>query len=197
MNNDFKLIAHRGYHLKSKENTLFSFESAIKNNFYGFECDVRETKDGFFAIFHDSIINGKLFKNVNYKDIKKDVPLLESVLKINTNKIILIEIKDPFININNFKKILNKYHNKNIYVMSFYQNVIEKLNDKNKSYKVGILNYILNTNIKHFKYDFICILNSIINKKIIDFIYNNKQELFIYGIIKKEFIYKLPYYIVD
>ena len=33
MNNDFKLIAHRGYHLKSKENTLFSFESAIKNNF--------------------------------------------------------------------------------------------------------------------------------------------------------------------
>ena len=59
-----------------------------------------------------------------------------------------------------------------------------------------MVNY-LNTNIKQFKYDFICILNSIINKKIIDFIYNNKQELFIYGIIKKEFIYKLPSYIVD
>lgn len=47
-----------------------------------------------------------------------------------------------------------------------------------------MVNY-LNTNIKQFKYDFIFILNSIINKKIIDSIYNNKQELLIYGIIKK------------
>ena len=39
MNNDFKLIAHRGYHLKSKENTLFSFVCAIKNNFYGFDTN--------------------------------------------------------------------------------------------------------------------------------------------------------------
>ena len=118
-------------------------------NYYGFECDVRQSKDKKFYIYHDMLYDGKLFKSFNSNEIICDT--LESVLKLNTNKIILLEIKDPFIDIDNLVETLIKYSDKNIYVMSFYNTVIDKLNIKNKTYKVGILNYVLNTTEKHLE----------------------------------------------
>ena len=47
---EYKLIAHRGSHKFAKENSLFSFFNAINENYYGFECDVRGTKDQKFYI---------------------------------------------------------------------------------------------------------------------------------------------------
>lgn len=192
---EYKLIAHRGSHKYAKENSLFSFFNAINENYYGFECDVRGTKDKKFYIYHDMLYDGKLFKSFNSNEIICDT--LESVLKLNTNKIILLEIKDPFIDIDNLVKTLIKYSDKNIYVMSFYNTVIDKLNIKNKTYKVGILNYVLNTTEKHFKYDFICILRPLLNDKIIEFIKKNNKELFVYGNYNNNFKYDFPYYIVD
>ena len=222
---EYKLIAHRGSHKFAKENSLFSFFNAINENYYGFECDVRQSKDKKFYIYHDMLYDGKLFKSFNSNEIICDT--LESVLKLNTNKIILLEIKDPlsFIKEYSFKDdkeifefILNvnskldlktnkseyldsyistKYSDKNIYVMSFYNTVIDKLNIKNKTYKVGILNYVLNTTEKHFKYDFICILRPFLNDKIIDFVKKNNKELFVYGNYNNNFKYDFPYYIVD
>ena len=107
------------------------------------------------------------------------------------------EIKDPFIDIDNLVETLIKYSDKNIYVMSFYNTVIDKLNIKNKTYKVGILNYVLNTTEKHFKYDFICILRPLLNDKIIEFVKKNNKELFVYGNYNNNFKYDFPYYIVD
>ena len=141
------------------------------------------------------LYDGKLFKNLNSNEIICDT--LESVLKLNTNKIILLEIKDPFIDIDNLVKTLIKYESKNIYVISFYNTVIDKLNIKNKTYKVGILNYVLNTTEKHFKYDFICILRPFLNDKIIEFVKKNNKELFVYGNYNNNFKYDFPYYIVD
>ena len=119
------------------------------------------------------LYDGKLFKSFNSNEIICDT--LESVLKLNTNKIILLEIKDPFIDIDNLVETLIKYSDKNIYVMSFYNTVIDKLNIKNKTYKVGILNYVLNTTEKHFKYVFICILQPLLNDKIIEFVKKNNK----------------------
>ena len=64
-------------------------------------------------------------------------------------------------------------------------------------YKVGILNYVLNTTEKHFKYDFICILRPLLNDKIIEFVKKNNKELFVYGNYNNNFKYDFPYYIVD
>ena len=195
--NEFKLIAHRGMHFnKNEENTLFSFFNAINNNYEGFECDVRQTKDEKLIIYHDILYKGKMLRNILYKNIDNAL-LLENVLKIKTDKIILLEIKDPFTNIEKLKDLLFKYKNKNIYVMSFHDSIIDKLNVTGKTYKVGVLNYVLNTNKSHFKYDFICILNTLLNQKTIDYIFSNKQELFIYGIKENKFTYKWPYYIVN
>ena len=44
-NNEFNLIAHRGYSEKSPENTIHSFDLALEKGFYNFEFDVQLTKD--------------------------------------------------------------------------------------------------------------------------------------------------------
>lgn len=191
----YKLISHRGIHNKNIiENSYESIKKALESNDYlGVEFDVRVTKDHEFILFHDSIYNNKLIKNISYKDLPKYVPRLIDVLKINSNKIFLIEVK----NINNLYKefinILNRFKNKNIYVMSFSNNVINKLDVDNRKYKIGILNYVLNTN-KNNNLNFVCILSSLLNDTILNTL--SSKEIFSYGLnIKKE--YKQVYYIVD
>ena len=97
-----KYIAHRGFRKNgSLENQISSFQNAINDNYFcGFELDIRESKDKKIVVIHDAFIdrvtkkNG-LVKHKKYKELKKlGIPLLEDVLKLKTNKIIMIEIKD-------------------------------------------------------------------------------------------------------
>lgn len=194
----YKLIAHRGEKKSSKENTIAAFFDAINGDYYGFECDIRMTKDKKIVVYHDPMFKGKLIKNYNYKELKSNnIPLLEDVLNIKTDKIIMIDIKDAFIDDKILLKVLNHYKDKNIYVMSFYDNIINKLFVDNCGFKVGILNYVLNTNDNHFKYDFLCILNTFLNNEIINKYEHDKKELFVYGIKRKDIKDLYPYYIVD
>ena len=81
--------------------------------------------------------------------------------------------------------------------MSFINSYIKKIDVVNRQYKIGLLNYVLNTEEYIKKLDFICILNNLLNKDIINNL--NYLEIFSYGIIekisKKE--YSNVYYIVD
>lgn len=196
-----KLIAHRGlYETKEEENTLESFFNTINNDCYvGFECDVRQTKDKKFIIHHDAFSNDQIIKLTKLKKLKnQNILLLSDLLKINTNKIILLEIKDMDIDINKFNKILRKYKNKNIYIMSFHNKVISKLNKTNHCYKLGVLNYVLNSQ-DDYNYDFIGLLNNLATKKQIDEYLKDNIEVFIYGLLKtKKLIHgEECYYIVD
>ena len=64
-----KLIAHRGlYKNKKEENTLIAFKKAINSDCYtGFECDVRQTKDKKYVIFHDAFIDDQIIKLTKLK----------------------------------------------------------------------------------------------------------------------------------
>lgn len=193
----YKLIAHRGNKSKAKENTLAAFYDAINSDYLGFECDIRQTLDGQFAIYHDPLFAGKLFKKIKYFNLKEHgIELLSNVLKMNTNKIIMLDIKDPFIDVNKFHEMINMA-NKNIYVMSFYDSVIKKLYQRKRNYKVGVLNYVLNTNDQHFKYDFLCIIHALVNDNIVNKYQRDNRELFIYGVNHEKLKDLYPYYIVD
>lgn len=48
-----KLIAHRGASLEAPENTLESLECGARRGADAVECDVRQTADGRYVIFHD------------------------------------------------------------------------------------------------------------------------------------------------
>lgn len=195
-----KLIAHRGIHDDYiKENTYKSIYKALKDERYvGVEFDVRITKDNEFIIYHDAMYDGRLIKNMNYIDLPKYIPKLSTILKIKSDKIFLIEIKNIDGNINKFVKLLSKYKDKNIFVTSFNGKLMDKICKMNPTFKTGVLNYILNS-IEMNCLDFICILDTLLDDKIINVLIENKKEIFSYGIINNNKIglYDDVYYIVD
>lgn len=193
-------IAHRGKVTSNvNENTISAFQNAIyDNNYQGFELDIRTTKDKKFVVVHDFFSDGNLISKTNYQDLNKDIPLLEDVLKLPTDKIILIEIKEKNIDILKLNSLLEKFKTQNLYVMSFFNEPIKKLLELKPSYKCGILNYLFNSEISYQEYDFIVLLNSTLTLNLIDYFHNRKLEVFSYGIIKSDFPYSNEvFYIID
>lgn len=197
-----KFIAHRGLRTEEiKENTMESFLNAIKNPMItGFEFDIRKTLDNNFVVNHNAFIKNDLIKWKTYRYLKKkyNLPLLNEVLELNTNKIMLVEIKDRCLPYKKLIKMLNNYQNKNIYVMSFHNKVIEKLKKKKVFVKLGILNYILNSE-ENYEYDFICLLNNLTTPHLLKEYEKRNIEVFLYGILneKEDLWYKDGTYIVD
>ena len=119
-----QLIAHRGLWNKNiKDNSYEALKNGLLSNKYiGIECDIRTTLDKKIIIYHNTLYKGNLVRNTNYKDMK-DIILLEDLLKIKTDKILLLEIKERDIDKNKLIKLLNKYK-RNYYIMSFNNSVI-------------------------------------------------------------------------
>ena len=89
------LIAHRGLdNHKYKENTINAFLDCItKDYIYGIEIDIRLTKDNKIIMYHNYLYKNKVISKYNYKELK-DIELFEDLLKrLNTNKMVLIDIK--------------------------------------------------------------------------------------------------------
>lgn len=195
------LIAHRGKSSSNVcENTISAFLETENNPKYsGYELDIRETKDKKIVVVHDFYFKGMLIRATNYEDLKKyNVPLLEDVLKLNSKKKIVIEIKDYQLDLQNLKTILEKYQHLDIYLMSFYNNVIKNYLSISHTCKCGILNYIFNKEYSYNEYDFVCLLNAVITDNIITYFTKRKIEIFSYGIIGNYFeTVNGIYYIID
>lgn len=194
-------IAHRGLVTGViKENSIQAFKAAIKSDKYiGFELDIRESKDKEFVVYHDIFYKGKLVKNVLYKEMRKNgIPKLEDVLKLKTDKIIMIELKDTSMDLQSLAKLLNKYKNKNLYIMSFSNKILKKLQLYIKNIKIGSLNYVLNSENDYSDYNFICIINSVLTKELINYFLAKNILVFAYGIKFSETLtYPDIYYIID
>ncbi len=197
-----KFIAHRGLRTKEiKENTMEAFKNAIQNKkIDGFEFDIRKTLDGKFVVHHNAFVKTDLIKWKTYKYLKKkyNLPLLCEVLELNTDKIMLVEIKDKNFPYKKLIKTLNQYRNKNVYVMSFHNKVIEKLKKKGVYVKLGILNYILNSE-EDYNLDFICLLNNLTTPHLIKEYEKRNVEVFLYGVINEnnDLWYQNGTYIID
>lgn len=197
------LIAHRGL-IKNgaKENSIEAFQNAIESeNYKGFEFDIRTSKDGIFFIHHNIFLDGRLFNTIESKELKEiyKLPTLEEVLNLKTDKIMLLEIKEPNINIDNLITLLSSFKSKNIYIDSFDNQIIQKLIKANNDFKYGVLNYILNSEKDYSEYQFIGLLSPIITEKLLTFFKDQKLEVFVYGIKKNSKLEDIPnvYYIVD
>ena len=179
-----KFIAHRGVWNKNvKPNSYEAISNGLNSDKYiGIETDIRVTKDGVFILYHDALYNGSLVKNVLYKEIKDDTCKLEDILKIKSDKIFLLEIKDFQMNVKRFLKLLNKYK-RNIMLMSFDNKIIERIRKETSNYKVGVLNYILNSDSDYY-FDFICLLDAFSSNLIIESFKKRNIEVLIYGTIK-------------
>lgn len=136
------LISHRGNdnHIY-KENTIEALNYSLNQEYIdGVELDIRMTNDKKIVINHNIIHNSKIICKTNYKELNID--LLDDFLReVNTNKIILIEIKEE---LNNYKIIYQLYkimkqYNLNYYIMSFNYNLIKKFKKFFSKYKCGLL----------------------------------------------------------
>lgn len=138
------VIAHRGFHLGSPENTLAAYRTAVNCN-YAIEFDVRILKDKKIVCFHDRYMKRLLgvpgnIQHQSYRNVKKyrvqnsdqKIPTLAEALKCIDAKVpILIEIKGLWgiKNIDKLRKILSRYkgklyfHTKNLityYFLSYF-----------------------------------------------------------------------------
>lgn len=52
-----KFVAHRGYSGAAPENTVYAFDLAGRNGFWGIETDIVETADGQFVCIHDETVD--------------------------------------------------------------------------------------------------------------------------------------------
>lgn len=195
-----KIIAHRGIHNdKIKENTYLAISEALNNNkLVGVEFDIRLTKDKYIVIIHDSYINrtsngsGKV-ENMMLKELEKynygtkffyqSIITLDKILELNTNKILLIEVKVD----NNelefakvLKKEITKYNNKNIYITSFSKKFL-KYFYKTKNIKIGPI--IFNNNIKNNRYDFYVLNYLTFKKNSISRLKKRNKDIFIWSLL--------------
>jgi len=104
------VVGHRGFPSRAVENTMPSFEAALDAGASGIECDVRLTKDGAAAVFHDDSLNRLLGLEGAIERLPADVlptltfvgasagiriPLLEDVLAFVAERdaLALVELK--------------------------------------------------------------------------------------------------------
>ena len=182
-----KIIAHRGNDGIHKENSLEALLNSLTNkNVDGIELDVRLTKDNKLIIHHDPFYNGYYINHTTSLKLQKlGLNTLDEVLKnINSDKIIMIEVKT---NEKDIKKItktllnnLNKYH-LNYYICSFNYKFLKYLKSKT-TIKLGlIVSLKINENYLNEKFDFISINylynKKIKNKEIFKWTVNTKKEL--------------------
>lgn len=180
-----KIIAHRANDEIHKENTMEAILNSLKMPYIdGVEIDIRMTKDYNFVIHHDPFYAGYYIEKTSLKALqKKGLNSLEEVLeKINSNKILLIEIKEENKNkllLIKLNKILKKY-DLNYYLCSFNYELLKKLQQKYPKYKAGLIIGIkLNTNHLENNFDFNSVNYRHIEKA-------PKKETFVWTINNKE-----------
>ncbi len=97
---DTLVIAHRGDWAEAPENTLESFERAVRVGADMIELDVRRTADGRLIAYHDAEIDGVAVNQLRHDELLAKgghhrPPLLEEIVRQLSNRIALnVEFKE-------------------------------------------------------------------------------------------------------
>ncbi|HEY3422337.1 MAG TPA: glycerophosphodiester phosphodiesterase family protein, partial [Methanocellaceae archaeon] len=104
---DFDVVGHRGAPREEPENTLASFERAIRIGVDWIEFDLRKTKDGVLVIIHDDKVdrttNGRGFvRDMTFEELREldagngqKIPSLQQVIDLSRDKVKMdMEIKE-------------------------------------------------------------------------------------------------------
>ena len=66
-----KYIAHRGYSLKYRDNSIDAIVEAIRRGYYGVEIDVQLCKSGELVLFHDVYVGDKFISEMTLDELWK------------------------------------------------------------------------------------------------------------------------------
>ena len=159
---NIRLIAHRGYTNYAPENTLASIEAAAEAGYWGCEFDVRRTADGQWVLLHDKNLlrttgMDALISKTTFADLQKldcgtgsqgeriKIPTLEEALLVcnNYNMAAFIEVKstvDPATYAKEIFEIIQKSQmEKKSTVLSFSQDFTRHMKHLAQSIPVALL----------------------------------------------------------
>ncbi|HEY5267348.1 MAG TPA: glycerophosphodiester phosphodiesterase [Acidimicrobiales bacterium] len=88
------VFAHRGAHLKERDNTLGAFHDAVALGVAGVELDVRRTLDGVLVVHHDPSIDSVALAHTRAKDLPDYVPTLDEAMDALRGVTVNVEIKN-------------------------------------------------------------------------------------------------------
>lgn len=140
-------IAHRGFTKNYPDNTIEAFNAAIKLGADGIECDVHETADNRFIIFHDGEIDGRAISEMSLSDVRQvrlrnqyRIPLLEETLELCHKQVLLnLELKLVYSLDRLLEKIQAIMVPEELLISSFQSTLITKLADLVPDLRRGIL----------------------------------------------------------
>ncbi|PKB17094.1 glycerophosphodiester phosphodiesterase family protein [Flavobacterium sp. 5] len=150
-------IGHRGAKGYEPENTLVSFEKAIKMDADGIELDVHLSLDGHLIVIHDETIdrttNGKgIVNHLTLDELKSfrinekfEIPTLDEVLNlVNQKCFVNIELKNQ----DTAEKVVElieryisdkKWQHSDFIVSSFDWNALQQVRFLNDDIRIGVL----------------------------------------------------------
>lgn len=185
-------IAYRGYSDIFKNNSLSSFYSTNNNNIDIIKLDIQLTKDNKIIIFHDTFIENKFVKDMNYQEIitfhpdiitldtffeKIDYIKINIYLDIKGSDFICVFLHKILMQLNDFQKIL---------IGSFNTLIINKMYNFNNNYNLGLItenvldNNILYYYINEYNLAFVCFHWTALNHTSINFLHSKKVLVFTY-----------------
>ena len=198
--NSVKMIAHRGFSSEAPENTIPAFELAGMRGYWGAECDVLETSDGYFVLMHDDTVdrttNGtgnvsdmtlEQIKSLNitvnmdnYSTAEVTVPTLEEYLICckKYNLVPVIEIKST-INVANFIQIIREYGMENkVIVISFSNDMLINLRNLSDKIKIQTLTFVSIEQCLQYNFDIdISYANSWLTEENVKLAHNSGIEI--------------------
>ena len=89
-----KLIAHRGYSLKHRDNSLEAIQTAIELGYNGVEIDVQPCKSGELCLHHDLYLGDTFIRDMSEGDLRRaDVCFLRDVIDLLKDVPVYLDIK--------------------------------------------------------------------------------------------------------
>ena len=140
-------IAHRGFTEVYPDNTLEAFEAAIQIGVDAFECDIQETADHQFVVYHDPEVLGK---NINQLSLAEGrsvklrgrykIPTLEQTLDYcNQRTRFLLELKQVH-SLERFLTVVTaKVTAADVILASFNKNLVLELSKLAPEIRRGII----------------------------------------------------------
>jgi glycerophosphoryl diester phosphodiesterase len=93
MTERFLIFGHRGSPRRFPENTIASFDEALRAGADGFETDLRLLSDNTAILYHDDELNGADIESLTVPDLGKRVEKVAALAKYAGRALMVLEIK--------------------------------------------------------------------------------------------------------
>ena len=93
MTDRFLIFGHRGSPRRQRENTIASFEEALRGGADGFETDLRVLADDTAVLFHDDELRGVQIETLRETDLPQPVARVSELAPFAARTTMVLEVK--------------------------------------------------------------------------------------------------------